>query len=90
MKTLNLTKTEINGKQVTTAQLILDCLNVAPAGGFTREDFKKRDRIEVVFTDIYTASVDLEDQDYEALKAIIDGMKWTMRSPVISHLVAQF
>ena len=69
-----------------TSDLIKQSLNVVPEGGFTREDFKVRDRIEAYLSD-EAKEFKLEDADANALKKIVSTIKWTFRHPDLTDFL---
>jgi len=71
---------------LTTADLIKQSLNVVPQGGFTREDFKVRDRIEAYLSD-QARDFELEDADANALKKIVSEVRWTFRHPDLTDFL---
>lgn len=89
MKTLQNKTTKISSAPdqfFTTAALIKQSLNVVPEGGFTREDFKVRDRIEAYLSD-KAEEFKLEDADANALKKIVSTIKWTFRHPDLTDFL---
>jgi len=80
IKIKNVTTTISDGKNgmVTTTELIRRSLNVVPNGGYTREDFKIRDRIEACLDDKKDTII-LEDSDANNLKKIVSEIRWSFR-----------
>lgn len=53
------------------------CLDSVPAGGFTRDDIKKRNRIEEKLIGEHAT---LEHDEFYTIKKICNDMKWANRS----------
>jgi hypothetical protein len=91
-----------NTVEKTTIDLIRDCLNIPPQGGFTLQDYKKRNRIErAVETLLREAEISgmtsmegtfllLEDNDYETLKHIVKIGPFAIRQPFLTDFVLSF
>jgi len=89
MKTLTNKTTSISigeNEFLKTYDLIVQSLNVIPEGGFTREDFKVRDRIEACISK-EAEEFKLEDADAITLKKIISSIKWTFRHPDLTDFL---
>ena len=82
MKTLKNETTEIpfRDRKMTFADIIRQCLDHAPANGFSFADIRERSRIEKVLDDMGDdGDIMLEDADATNLKKIVDLMKWGIR-----------
>ncbi len=71
------------GKKGNYADLITICIDNVPEKGFTREDFKQRDRIEETMKKFKNGNFKFEDQDAENLKTIVELMRWQIRDKEI-------
>lgn len=72
-----------NGKRkMTYFDLIKMCLDNPPQGGFSRDDIKKRNRIE---EKIKGEVAELEHDEFHSLKKICSDMKWRVRSSEIEN-----
>jgi len=80
MKSLDNKQTDIqpNESRLTYGDLIKSCLDNPPDGGFTRDDIRKRDRIETA-VDNGKKEIELEDADADNLKQIVSQMTWGIR-----------
>jgi hypothetical protein len=82
----------------TTIDLIRDCLNIVPAGGFTLQDYKKRNRIERAIEQQMKdfpiegspEFLSLEDNDYETLRHIVKVGPFAIRQPFLVEFVLSF
>jgi hypothetical protein len=87
-----------NTVEKTTIDLIRDCLNIPPQGGFTLQDYKKRNRIERAIeqqqkdwpTEGMPDFLSLEDNDYETLKHIVKIGPFAIRQPFLTDFVLSF
>ena len=88
IKIKNVTTTIPDGENgmLKTTTLIRRSLNVPPNGGFSREDFKIRDRIEACLNDDKD-TITLEDADANNLKKIISDIRWTFRHEDLSFFL---
>jgi len=77
------------GEFLKVSDLIKQSLNVVPEGGFTREDFKTRDRIEAYLGDGSNKEIKMEDADAISLKKIVQSIKWTFRHEDLSDFLDQ-
>lgn len=68
-----------NGQELTKMSyfdIIKLCLDNPPQGGFSRDDIKKRNRIE---EKLIGDSAELEHDEFYSLKKICNDMKWITR-----------
>lgn len=77
--------TDKDGKRkMTYFDLIKICLDVPSQGGFSRDDIKKRNRIE---EKLKGESAELEHDEFYSLKKICNEMKWNVRSEEIESFL---
>lgn len=88
MKTIENKKLVIEGRDTTYRDLIIICLNnPPPKEGFSREEFKARDRIEAALTAKEDGLFHLEDADYTKLKQVVASMRWIVRDPQLTEFL---
>lgn len=63
-------------RKMTYFDLIKVCFDATPQGGFTRDDIKKRNRIE---EKLKGDSAELEHDEFYSIKKICNDMKWNTR-----------
>jgi hypothetical protein len=83
----------VSGRETTTEELILLCLNEPPPQGFRYKDYSDRARIEAAMKHVVSASNPhfiLEDNDFNNLKKIVNEMKWATRDSFVVRFVEQF
>jgi len=97
MKTIKKTTYQIPLKQggppATTVDLIRNCLDLPPQGGFTLQVLRDRDRIEKALDQSKAKikkEITFEDQDWKNLKAIVKQSTWGTRHPDILAFLEEF
>ncbi len=89
MKTITNKTVELSGKDVTYAELLRACNDVAPEKGWTVSEQKKALRVDTALdksldqcrTSI--ANIELEDADFEYIKPKVANMPWALKSQVL-------
>lgn len=92
-KTIENKETTLNFKEgeetrkMTYFDIIKLCLDSPPQGGFSRDDIKKRNRIEDKLKGEIGSTVELEHDEFYSLKKICNDMKWNTRVEDIENFL---
>ena len=82
MKTITNKTVELLGKDVTYAELLRACNDVAPEKGWTATEQKKALRVDTAL-DKAVETIDLEDADFDYIKPKVSAMTWALKSQVL-------
>ena len=82
MKTITNKTVELLGKDVTYAELLRACNDVAPEKGWTNSEQKKSLRVDTAL-DKATDTIELEDADFDYIKPKVSTMTWALKSQVL-------
>ena len=82
MKSINNKKVELLGKDVTYAELLRACNDVAPEKGWTVSEQKKALRVDTAL-DNAKETIELEDADFDYLKPKVTGMTWALKAQAL-------
>jgi hypothetical protein len=88
-----------DGFMATTKDLIEVTLDIVPQGGFTPKDIRDRNRIQSVLDKLKdkkpkkegdSLMIELEDQDYENLKTVVNSSRWVSREKDLQIFLDSF